>query len=187
MQLLTVLISFTLFFTALALPTTTTDLATTDRRDLTTIWQVLNKITDSLTAMNKTIEKFNGDPIDAVPILDAASATLKELTDNLAKMKTTEELNLITSIPVLYPVYYLNAAVDSVTSQLVAKKALFEKAGMDFIVKEKLNDFVTIAGDFITATLSKIPNYLGIISSPIGYYIKNHINTAAKAFGITVA
>jgi Hydrophobic surface binding protein A len=154
------------------------------KRDLTTIWSILNIITDDLNKMNKTIEVFDGDPLKAVPILDAAAITLKDLKMGFDKVNATDELNLITSAVILYPVYYLYYAVDGVTSQLVAKKDLFDKASVLFVVQDELQAFKKTAGDLITATLSKIPWYLGIISGPIGNSIKGMLDTAAKAYGV---
>jgi hypothetical protein len=154
------------------------------KRDLTTIWSVLKLITEDLTKMNKTIEVFDGSPLLAVPILDAAAATLKDLKAGITQVNSTEELNLITAAAVLYPVYYLYYAVDGVTSQLVSKKALFEQADVVFVVADELASFKSVAGDLITITLAKIPSYLGIISSPIGYSIKSLLENAAKAYGV---
>jgi hypothetical protein len=154
------------------------------KRDLGPIWSVLNLITDDLTKMNKTIELFDGSPLLAVPILDAAAATLKDINMGFDKINSTEELNLVTAAAVLYPVYYLYQAVDGVTSQLVAKKALFEKADVLFVVADELANFKKSAGTLITATLSKVPWWLGIISQPIGNSIKTLLDNAAKAYGV---
>jgi hypothetical protein len=155
-----------------------------EKRDLTTIWSVLSLLTDDLTKMNKTLEAFDGTALLAVPILDAASVTLKDLNTGFDKINATEELNLITSIGVLSPVYYLHEAVLGVTSQLVAKKDLFEKADVLFVVADELAQFQVIAGKLVTATVGKIPWYLGIISQPIGNSIKVLLDDAAKAYGV---
>jgi hypothetical protein len=192
MKLYTTFLSIFLFaFTILALPATSSSEVAAqaqNKADLPTIWTALNKITDDLTKMNVSITEFiasGGDAIKAVSILDGATATLTDLKDNMGKVNSTEELNLITAVLVLWPVYNLNSAVDAVTVSLAAQKPLFEKASMDFIVKEKLVEFQAIAGDFIKVTLSKVPSYLGIISTPIGMWIKNKIDVAAKAYGVT--
>lgn len=159
-------------------------LSSFSKRDLGPIWTTLDAITAELAKMNKTLEAFNGDPITAVPVLDAAAATLKVLETGWGTINATEELNLITAALVLVPVGFLYKAVDGVTAQLSQKKALFEKADVGFVVKDELEKFKKVAGDVITVTLKKIPWWLGIISQPIGGSIKGLLDKAAKDYGV---
>ncbi|KAF2434003.1 hypothetical protein EJ08DRAFT_676381 [Tothia fuscella] len=154
--------------------------------DYATISKILNDIITQCNKLVATAGKFNGEPIDAVPILDDSGELLKMLKEGQVTISGTEAIGLIDSIVVLYPVYNLNTAVDGVVKILIDKKAMFDKAGVTMVVADRLDEEKVAAQALVTAVVSKLPAYLpGVIGTTAAQPILDKLDKAAAAFKVT--
>lgn len=169
---------------ALLLTTSTVTAAPITRRDLSTISGVLTTITLDLAAMDAAVNKFDGDAVKAVPVLDAAEKTLADIKAGIVTVRNTDELGLMGAIGVLLPVGALYSAAKTLVADIVAKKPQFDSSFTTIIVQEKLGDFQTQAGKLVDVTIKKIPAYLSIISTPIAGSITGQLDEAAKGYGL---
>jgi len=170
---------------ALASPIVNDQANTKAVADYATISKVLNDIIAQCNSLTASASKFNGDAIDAVPILDASGTLLTMLKEGYTKVSTTDAMGLVDSIEVLYPVYNLNTAVDGVVKVLVDKKAMFDKAGVTMVVADRLAEEKEAAQALVTAVVSKLPSYLpGVIGTTAAQPILDKLDKAAAAFKV---
>lgn len=158
-----------------------------ERRDLPTISGVLNTIMYDLVAMDNLVKAFDGNAEKAVPILEAADKTLKDIKEGIPTVKATDELGFIQSIGILLPVGALFSAAKQLVTDIIEKKPQFDSSYTTLVVQDKLGEFQSQAGALVAVTIKKIPAYLSIISTPIAGSITGQLDNAATAYGLQAA
>jgi len=151
--------------------------------DLATVSGVLSAITTDLGKLTAAVGKFNGQPIDAVPILDQAKVVLDDITSGSQKVQTTEVLGLIDTIGILIPLFSLDSAVGTTINALIQKKPQFKEAFVDYVVSDQLGLFNTAANQLVKDIVAKLPAYLPTFIAQIFYQgILTNLEKGVKEF-----
>ena len=137
--------------------------------DFATVSGVLTAISNDLGKLSTAVGKFNGQPIDAVPILDQAKVVLDDITEGSKKISSTEVLGLIDTIGILIPLFSLDSAVSTTINALIQKKPQFAEAFVDFVVSDQLVLFNGAANQLVKEVVAKLPAYLPTFIAQVFY------------------
>jgi hypothetical protein len=144
---------------------------------------IMNNITKQLGDMKKSIAGFTGATITAVPLLDSASAILSTIKSGSDAVSAGGALGLLEVVAILGPLMSLNTAVGQVTQALLAKKRMFDEAGLTFIVFDQLDGFNVEAKKLVDVILGKMPAYLPKgLTGPFAQPIVDKLQQAVDAF-----
>jgi hypothetical protein len=133
--------------------------------------------------LTKIVKTFDGEALNAVPILDASSALYATLVNSTSKIEATDAIGLIDTLVLLLKVYTLNSAVADVVDSLKAKKPLFDKAFVTIVVADELEKQSVAAQNLVTAIVAKLPAYIpGFLGTFFASGILQKLQTAADAF-----
>jgi hypothetical protein len=179
MKFITAFTAFTVALTATATPVLESrQVVSTDPSG-----KLLDVITGHLGEMAKAIGKFNGDPLDAIPILDASNAILKSMKDGATTITDGKTMGITDTIAILAPLTSLNSAVGDVTKGLIRKKAQFEKADLLDIVLDQLETFTVVSNDLVKTITSRLPAMLPkTVAEPFSQPILDKLNEVIKVF-----
>jgi hydrophobic surface binding protein A len=75
--------------------------------------------------LQATVNKFNGEPTDALPVLNTATSILNTIKDGTVKVAAAQSLGLFETIGILGPLGSLSSAVGTTIDGLLAKKKDF--------------------------------------------------------------
>lgn len=162
------------------------------KRDYKTVTGILGQVSKDLDSLTAKVKDFDGQAINAVPVLDAAAAALKTLKDGAVTVQGQNDLqkdvlSLVDTIFLLGSLNTLNTAVDNVTKNLVAKKEQFDQALVGFVVSDQLVNFQGAAKGLVDAVVAKLPAYLPTVLAQVFYQpILTKLDNAVKAFPNTV-
>jgi len=152
--------------------------------DYETVNGILTNITLAVTKLTGEVEKFDGQPINAVPILDEAQAIALILEDGSAKAKATTVLGLNDTIAILPGLGGLESAVTTAITALEGKKPQFETVGVTFVVADQLIALNGGANQLVKDIVAKLPAYLPTAIAQIFYQgILTTLDKAVKSFG----
>jgi hypothetical protein len=153
------------------------------RADPTTVAEVLNKVSGYINDLTKKTKAFDGDAINAVPILDGSSAIQGAIKNGSAQIMSFEPMGLIDTIAILGTVYTLNTAVDNLVTALIEKRGLFDKAFVTIVVKDQLDSQLAGAKALVDAVIARLPAYIpGIIGTTVASPIISKLEKAVAAF-----
>jgi hypothetical protein len=144
---------------------------------------VMNGVSNSLNELTKAIKKFDGEAINAVPVLDVSQAIIKKLKDGPTEIMAGTTMGLVDAISILLPVYTLYTAADNAVKSLIEKKPLFDKAYVTIVVADQLEQYKETAQKLVDAIVAKLPAYLpGVIGTTIAGPILTIIDNAVAAY-----
>jgi hypothetical protein len=154
------------------------------KRDYATVNGVLKQLSTDLKALTTQVKTFDGQVINAVPVLDAAAVALKTMKNGTAKITSQSDvLGLNDTLSLLGSLYNLDSAVGAVTKSLVDKKPQFEQALVGFVVADQLISFQAAAKGLVDAIVAKLPAYLPTAVASIFYSpILTKLDNAVKQY-----
>jgi hypothetical protein len=125
-----------------------------------------------LGQLQADINRFNGEPTDAVPILNTATSILDVIKDGTGKVSGAQSLGLFETIGILGPLGSLYSSVGGVIDSLMGKKKIFEENSLSLVLIEQLELFNTESKKLVDAVTAKLPAIIptaiaSIFSQPI--------------------
>ncbi|KAE9985650.1 hypothetical protein EG328_007064 [Venturia inaequalis] len=122
-----------------------------------TIKNVLSHVVDNTNALSVVVKAFDGNIQNSGPIIIASQALLDALVNGTKIVKEARSLDYIGLLDITAPTLNLNKAVDKVSEAIVAKKPVFEKAGLVPVVLEQLKGQQKAAQGLVKTLLTKVP------------------------------
>ncbi|QIX02320.1 hypothetical protein AMS68_007837 [Peltaster fructicola] len=132
-------------------------LATTVIADGAAIIKSLNTIDKDIAALNATVVKFNGNLFDTFPILGATNTLNNDLDQGTTTAKKSANLTDTETFALVGPVSQLSADANITLTNLINKKADFEKLFLTGIIKLVLQDSKSKADAYSSAIIAKVP------------------------------
>jgi hypothetical protein len=187
MHVLTTFIATVALASAVIAKPNVENLNTLQKRDYATVNGVLKQLTTDLNSLTKIVNTFDGQVINAVPVLDAAAIALKTMKEGTVKITgqtaTTDVLGIVDTLSLLGSLYSLDSSVGAVTKSLVTKKPQFEQALVGFVVADQLISFQAAAKELVNSIVTKLPAYLPTPVASVFYNpILNKLDAAVKQY-----
>jgi hypothetical protein len=172
-----------------ALPSTPSQLSSRlQRRDLATVQGGLRRVASLIDDLTTKAKPFDGDVIQAVPVLETSALILNAIKDETKKISNTEALSFTETISILGTVYTLNNAVGDLVNVLIEKKPLFTKAFIAIVVADQLEMQTEAARLLVDAVVAKLPSYIpGVIGTFVASPILTKLERAVTAFTTNAA
>ncbi|OLN93233.1 Cell wall mannoprotein 1-like protein 3 [Colletotrichum chlorophyti] len=128
------------------------------KRQLQTIQGALTSVQDSLGQLDTAVKALSAqDPQSAANLLDASNKVQSTLKQGTTQIQGAQELSLTDALTLQQSAGGLTGAVQTAVTDLVNKKPELDKLGATSVAVDQLKQQKTVAGDFSTAVVSKIP------------------------------
>jgi ribulose kinase len=129
-------------------------------QDLPTILSSIGAISTALTTFDtavKGLTETTNVATATVELNSKSAAILAALKDGTTKVSGTTPVTLTEAIQLASKSSELSKGANGVVDTLIAKKAIFEKAGQSATVLKQLQDQLAATNDFAKALVSKLP------------------------------
>lgn len=171
---------FSVLLSSLALATTTFSTPTLQRRDLSTITDVLSTVKSDVEALDTKVNAYNGK--DASELKSASATLISDITDGTKKIEGLDDLTTSDALGLPGPVQALTGSVKTVIDDLISKKSALVDAGEGPFTYKSLQDQYAAADALGKAITSKVPEALRGIASQLAAGITDAIQKGVDAF-----
>lgn len=132
-------------------------LATSVVADGAAIIKSLQTIDKDILALDKAVNKFNGNLFDTFPILGASNTLNNDLDAGTKTAQKSQQLTNDETFALVTPVNQLSADANVTLTDLINKKPQFEKLFLTGIIKLVLSDSKKKADAYQQAIIDKVP------------------------------
>jgi hypothetical protein len=158
---------------------------TLHKRDMQAIAEAFDHIFTGIDNMIISLNSFNGDPASVQKIVSDNTAIRNAVTTGSAKVQASEGISMYELIHIGGPLFVMENKISELIETLHSQKAALDRAGAgQTILKELQNDKVAV--DELNAVIGKnlpFPQFLGMLSDPIGKLVTNKLNIGIKEWG----
>lgn len=150
-----------------------------------TIKEVVEGVVDTTNTLDDAVTSWSGKIEDTGPILTGSQGLLDTINNGTATVKGADDLTLVGLLQLLPSVLSLNAAVETLTGDLIDKKPQVDAGGLTAVVLGQLQDQQKAAQGLVDTLLTKlpplVPEALGeILSAPSLQALANAISVYSK-------
>jgi len=137
-------------------------------QDLPTILSSISAVSGALTAFDTAIKGLTAESNQATATADLtakSNAILAALKDSATKIEATTPVTLTEAIQLSSKSAELSKGANAVVDALIAKKAIFDKAGQTPVVLKQLQDQLEATNAFAKALVSKLPSAVASVGN----------------------
>lgn len=148
-------------------------------RQVQTIIGVVNGINTEVGSLDTAIKGFSGDP---KPLTAASQKTLDTVNKGVETVNSASSITLTDSVQIQGQVQNLQSSLESVVSDLTAKKSELVAAGQGQVVYKNLEAQLTGAKALAAAISSKVPPEVKSLADTLSQGVVSALNKGVEAF-----
>lgn len=168
------IVSVALFGAAFAAPV--------EKRQVATINTAVQQIMTSLTALDTSINAIQG-PADAMKVVAASNNVQQTLQTSTTMVNAIQPISLTDALGLQQTTGALTTQVNTVVTDLTAKKAIIQQAGQTQTTLQSLQQQRAAADGFAKAVTSKVPANVQNIAANQAGMVSAALDKGIAAFG----
>ncbi|PSR79090.1 hypothetical protein BD289DRAFT_349401, partial [Coniella lustricola] len=150
------------------------------KRDVATISNVIMQVSTAMQTLDTAVKAFNGQDFNQ---LATDAATLKTvLTQGTQQIMATDAISAQDAITLQSSLSPVQTLGTSLVTDITAKKAQVQQAGLCTIVQQQTADIGSSASGLISATVQKVPANLQAVATQLTSGFTSELNDLSASF-----